>query len=147
MLPFENMIDDYVEETENHVIYRVTPVFEDENLVASGVLMEAYSVEDDGDGIMFCVYCYNVQPGVVIDYTTGLNEAAEGYTAEGDDVDSETVTTGDGATYILNTNTKKFHLPSCSSVNQMAEKNKSVFTGSRDEVIAMGYEPCGRCNP
>lgn len=71
MLPFENMVDDYVEETGNHVLYRVTPVFAGENLVASGVRMEAFSVEDEGEGICFHVYVYNVQPGVVIDYTTG----------------------------------------------------------------------------
>ncbi len=71
MLPFENMVADYVHETENHVIYRVTPVFEGDNLVASGVQIEAQSVEDNGDGIYFNVYCYNVQPGVVIDYATG----------------------------------------------------------------------------
>lgn len=71
MLPFENMVDSYVEETENHVLYRVTPVFEGENLVASGVQIEAFSVEDEGEGLCFNVYIYNVQPGVVIDYATG----------------------------------------------------------------------------
>ncbi len=73
MLPFENMIADYIKETGNHVIYRVTPLFENDNLLASGVLMEAKSVEDDGEGILFNVYCYNVQPGVSIDYATGTN--------------------------------------------------------------------------
>lgn len=71
MLPFENMVDNYVEETENHVLYRVTPIFDGNNLVASGVQMEAFSVEDEGEGICFNVYVYNVQPGVVIDYATG----------------------------------------------------------------------------
>lgn len=71
MLPFENMVDDYVEDTENHVLYRVTPIFEGDNLVVSGVQMEAFSVEDEGEGICFNVYIYNVQPGVVIDYATG----------------------------------------------------------------------------
>ncbi len=71
MLPFENMVDSYVEETENHVLYRVTPIFEGQNLVASGVQMEAFSVEDEGEGICFNVYVYNVQPGVSIDYATG----------------------------------------------------------------------------
>ena len=71
MLPFENMVDDYVEETENHVLYRVTPIFDGANLVASGVQMEAFSVEDDGEGICFNVFVYNVQPGVAIDYATG----------------------------------------------------------------------------
>lgn len=71
MLPFENMVDDYVEDTENHVLYRVTPIFEGDNLVASGVQMEAFSVEDEGEGVCFNIYAYNVQPGVVIDYATG----------------------------------------------------------------------------
>ena len=76
MLPFENLVDDYVEDTGNHVMYRVTPVFSGSNLVADGVLMEAYSVEDEGRGVNFCVFCYNVQPNVVIDYKTGENYAS-----------------------------------------------------------------------
>lgn len=77
MLPFENKVAEYVKETGNHVLYRVTPVFEGNNLLASGVLIEAKSVEDDGAGIEFCVYCYNVQPGVTIDYRDGSNWLAE----------------------------------------------------------------------
>ena len=77
MLPFENLVADYIQETGNHVLYRVTPVFEESDLLARGVQMEAYSVEDSGDGICFNVFCYNVQPGVEIDYATGENwEAA-----------------------------------------------------------------------
>ena len=71
MLPFENEVADYVRRTGNHVLYRVTPVFEGENLVADGVLMEAYSVEDDGKGVRFCVFVFNVQPGIEINYKTG----------------------------------------------------------------------------
>lgn len=77
MLPFEDMIADYVKETENHVMFRVTPIFEGDNLVASGVLMEAWSVEDSGEGVCFCVYAYNNQPGVIIDYATGESEAVK----------------------------------------------------------------------
>ena len=77
MLPFEDMVADYVKETENHVMYRVTPIFEGENLVASGVLIEGWSVEDNGEGICFCVYAYNNQPGVVIDYATGDSHPEE----------------------------------------------------------------------
>lgn len=73
MLPFENMVADYIHETGNHVMYRVTPIFEGENLLASGVQMEGWSVEDDGEGICFNVYCYNVQPGVAFNYATGDN--------------------------------------------------------------------------
>ena len=77
MLPFENQVADYVEETGNHVLYRVTPIFRGLELVARGVQMEAWSVEDGGEGICFNVYCYNVQPGVVIDYATGESGRAE----------------------------------------------------------------------
>lgn len=76
MLPFENMVDGYVEETENHVLYRVTPIFDGENLVASGIQLEAFSVEDEGEGICFNVYVYNVQPGIIIDYATGDSQEA-----------------------------------------------------------------------
>ena len=73
MLPFENMVDNWVDYTNGHVLYRVTPIYDGNNLVANGVLMEAYSVEDAGDGVCFCVYIYNMQPGVYIDYATGNN--------------------------------------------------------------------------
>ena len=71
MLPFENLVADYVKETGNHVLYRVTPVYEGEELVARGVLMEAWSVEDQGAGVCFNVYCHNIQPGITIDYANG----------------------------------------------------------------------------
>ena len=76
MLPFENMVADYVKETDNHVLYRVTPMYDGDDLVAQGVLMEAESVEDKGDGVEFCVFAYNVQDGVEIDYTTGETRLA-----------------------------------------------------------------------
>ena len=139
MLPFENMVADYVKETKNHVLYRVTPVFEGDNLVASGVLMEAVSVEDEGRGIMFCVYCYNVEPGVVIDYKTGKNWEE---TKEEPPKEEETENS-----YILNTSSKKFHYPSCYSVSQMSEKNKQAYTGTRESLVDSGYSPCGNCKP
>ena len=77
MLPFEEQVARYLDMHDNHVLYRVTPIFEGNNLVASGVLIEAYSVEDEGAGICFCVYCYNVQPGVKIDYKTGESKVAK----------------------------------------------------------------------
>ena len=157
MLPFENMVADYVKETNNHVMYRVTPVFEENNLVASGVLMEAKSVEDGGSGVLFCVYCYNVQPQIAIDYTTGESalsgDAVQGSASEDADAAqtqvnaSEDNTSAQSSTYILNTNTKKFHLPSCSSAGDIKEKNKEEYSGSRDELITKGYDPCKRCNP
>ena len=146
MLPFENMIADYVRETNNHVLYRVKPIFIGDNLLALGVQMEALSVEDNGDGIKFNVFCYNVQPGVVIDYSTGDNRSDGSMTVKAEPTQvttaqNETVAT----TYILNTNTKKFHIPSCGSVKQIKDKNKREFTGSREEAIAKGYSPCQRC--
>lgn len=77
MLPFEEQVARYLDKNDNHVLYRVTPIFEDDNLVASGVLIEAYSVEDTGAGIYFCVYCYNVQPGIEVDYRTGESKAVK----------------------------------------------------------------------
>ena len=168
MLPFETKVCDYVKNTGNHVLYRVTPIFDGDNLLADGVLMEAYSVEDAGEGISFCVFAYNVQPGIGIDYATGDNWAegsgtyqstvasvAEETPAPQPETDTAVQITPEssapqesqGITYVLNTNTKKFHYPTCSSVDDMKEKNKQIYTGSREEVINMGYVPCKRCNP
>lgn len=168
MLPFETKVCDYVKNTGNHVLYRVTPIFDGDNLLADGVLMEAYSVEDAGEGICFCVFAYNVQPGIGIDYATGDNwaessgtyQSTEASVAEETPVpqpETDTVVQitpessapqeSQGITYVLNTNTMKFHYPTCSSVDDMKEKNKQIYTGSREEVINMGYIPCKRCNP
>ncbi len=156
MLPFENLVDDYVDETGNHVLYRVTPDFRDDNLVANGVEIEAWSVEDDGDGVCFNVYCPNVQPGITIDYATGNSSEDSSYAASDDSDSSKTsaataaeskAASSSESTYICNENTKKFHLPSCSYVNRMSEKNKKSFTGTRDELISEGYEACEKCNP
>ena len=143
MLPFEDMVADYVKETENHVLYRVTPIFEGTELVARGVQMEAWSVEDEGEGVCFNVYVYNAQPGVTIDYATGSSALS------GEALPSATPapeSTG-GVTYILNTSSHKFHLPDCSGVSSMKEENKQTYTGSREELIGQGYEPCGQCKP
>ena len=137
MLPFENMVADYIKETGNHVLYRVTPVFEGENLLASGVRMEAESVEDGGAGILFHVFCYNVQPGVDIDYADGASRAAS------EDPSSGSVQ----GSYVLNTNTRKFHDPSCSGVADIKEENRQDYSGSRELLIQQGYSPCGRCRP
>ncbi len=144
MLPFENMVTDYIKETGNHVLYRVTPIFEGENLVASGVTMEAISVEDDGEGICFSVYVYNVQPGVEIDYQTG-----ESWESGGESSSSQLsqVSATEEEHYILNTKSQKFHLPECSSVDDMSESNKKEYYGTREELIEQGYEPCGNCHP
>lgn len=135
MLPFENMVADYIKETGNHVLYRVTPIYDGDNLVAGGVQMEALSVEDGGEGICFNVYVYNCQPGVSIDYATGESQLDENAIS---DVE---------ASYILNRNSKKFHLPSCSGASSISEANRQEYTGSRDELLVRGYEPCGSCKP
>lgn len=137
MLPFENEVADYVEETENHVLYRVTPIYDGDDLVARGVQMEALSVEDEGEGVCFNVFVYNVQPGVTIDYATGDSQVDEDWFSTG----------GEQAQYVLNTNTGKFHLPDCPSVGDMKEENRQDYTGSREALVAQGYAPCGVCNP
>ena len=143
MLPFENMVADYVKETGNHVMYRVTPLFKGNNLLAHGVQMEAYSVEDDGDGICFNVFVYNVQPQITIDYATGESSYNGTVIMPDDDDDYHT----QSASYILNKNTKKIHLPSCYSVDQMKESNKEYYTGDIDDLLGRGYTRCGNCNP
>ncbi|MGN0655163.1 MAG: DNA/RNA non-specific endonuclease, partial [Ruminiclostridium sp.] len=223
MLPFENKVANYVESTGNHVLYRATPIFEGGNLLAGGVQLEAYSVEDKGKGVCFNVYCYNVQPDIVIDYSDGSSKLSDNaivsiklnyskYSLKAGQSKTLVATTSPekaaksvkwyssnnkiatvnsngkvtakkagtvtitakttnglkatckitvkdnavavdnsdkstGGSYILNTNTKKFHYPSCSSINAMSEKNKWAVDYSRDKIIDMGYVPCKRCNP
>ena len=150
MLPFEDEVAAYIKETDNHVMYRVTPVFEGDDLIASGVQMQAESVEDDGAGISFNVYVYNVQPYVVIYYRTGENwegdEIAEPEGKWADGTEAEPSDTKEQM-YILNKNTKKFHKPECSGAKKIKAKNKGEYTGSRQTLIDEGYEPCGNCNP
>lgn len=157
MLPFENEVADYVHATGNRVLYRVTPIFVGNDLLARGVHMEARSVEDDGAGVQFNVFCYNVQPGVILDYATGESRREDGKPPSGTthDASSTSVLPNTEAssapsqeqTYILNTRSKKFHVPGCSSVKNMSERNKQTTTATRDELIAQGYSPCGNCNP
>ncbi|WP_418740514.1 DNA/RNA non-specific endonuclease [Enorma sp.] len=142
MLPFENEVADYVRETGNHVLYRVTPVFVGDELMARGVHMEAESVEDGGAGVSFNVYCFNVQPGLEIDYETGESWRVESASA-GSGEQGVAVET----TYVLNTSSMKFHMPDCDSVDDMSARNREEYTGTRDELIARGYEPCGGCHP
>ena len=150
MLPFENLVADYVKETGNHVLYRATPVFSGTELVARGVELEALSVEDSGDGVCFHVYCYNNQPGITIDYATGdswhagtdsqASGAPESGSSQYGDVPGE-------QHYILNTSSKKFHRPDCSGVANMSPSNRQDYTGTRQSLLDQGYSPCGTCNP
>ena len=150
MLPFENLVADYVKETGNHVLYRATPVFSGTELVARGVELEALSVEDSGDGVCFHVYCYNNQPGITIDYATGdswlsgtdsqASGAPESGSSQSGDVPGE-------QHYILNTSSKKFHRPDCSGVANMSPSNRQDYTGTRQSLLDQGYSPCRTCNP
>ena len=139
MKPFEDMVADYIKETNNHVLYRVTPVFVDNELVARGVLMEAWSVEDNGDGICFNVFVYNNEPGIVINYATGESHL------EGEE--NQAPNGGEPVTYVVNTSSKKFHKATCSSAAKISDKNRAEITATREQMIADGYSPCGTCNP
>lgn len=140
MRPYEEEVADYIYETDNHVLYRATPVFEGDELVCRGVEVEAYSLEDDGAGIDFRVWCPNVQPGVEIDYATGDARLAEDApVGEGDAGASEV------AGYILNTNTRKVHTPACPGAADIAPSNREDFHGSLVEAERMGYNLCGQC--
>ncbi|WP_449135113.1 DNA/RNA non-specific endonuclease [Senegalimassilia anaerobia] len=204
MLYYEELVGDYVRSTGNHVLYRVTPLFAANDLVARGVQMEAKSLEDNGEAVQFNVFVYNVEPGVAIDYVTGESwESSE--TPQVTSKGSATITTaaaaradkaaagsaggssgsgsggskadggsgGDGAgsgsntgnadgagsnsadsqgtseqqDYILNVKNKKFHKPDCSAASDISSANKQDFTGTRDQLIARGYSPCGICKP
>lgn len=177
MLYYEELVGDYVRATGNHVLYRVTPLFAANDLVARGVQMEAKSIEDNGEAVQFNVFVYNVEPGVAIDYVTGESQESADTPAVASKGEG-TITTaaaaraaqaagesgvGSGSTsanasdtasssaeqhdYILNVKNKKFHLPTCSAVNDIAAANRQDFTGTRDELIAKGYSPCGICKP
>ena len=168
MLPYENEVADYIRSTGNHVMYRVTPIFEGNNLLCDGVKIEALSVEDNGKGVSFNVFCYNVQPGVIIDYSDGSNKLDRNYKADQSQNGKTTftleefATTGSGDntenvsrsateknySYIGNRNSHIFHYPDCDSVKDMKEKNKVYFEDvTREVVIGQGFKACHRCNP
>ena len=143
MLPFENMVADYIRETGNHVAYRITPVFEGNNLVCSGVQMEAYSIEDNGDSICFNVYCYNVQPGITINYATGDSSGPSSSTTtstpttEQDNTNDNQAASGD-MVWIPNSGSKYHSRSGCSNM-----KNPRQIT--KQEAENEGYEPCKKC--
>lgn len=165
MLEYENMVAEYIRATGNHVMYRVTPIFIDTEMLCRGLLMEGYSVEDRGAGICYCVYFYNVQPGIEFNYTTGeswytgvfldTDSVAVNYDAIKDNTAEQGVENtvlplpeeGQTFVYILNHSSKKFHIETCDSVLKMKESNKEVFEGNRNYLISIGYKPCGACKP
>ena len=149
MLPIENLVAEYILSTGNHVLYSVWPYYGTGNYVCCGVQIEARSVEDDA----ICVnrYCLNVQPGVQIDYRTGLNRLADPTAAlaytEMTEADLAVTVRSDELTYVLNISSKRFHYPSCPACGEMKMKNRQETTLGRDELIALGYIPCGICKP
>ena len=166
MLPYENQVADYIHDTGNHVLYRVTPDFRDSDLVARGLLIEAKSVEDDG--CVFCVYCYNVQPRIWISYATGISSEDTFMNGEVScDACDEPCTDGcsegcDGGCsaketdaydstgeyrFVLNTHTMKIHNADCGSVEDISDANIAYTDKTYEELVAEGYSPCGRCHP
>ncbi len=144
MLPFENMVADHIKEYEVHVMYRVTPIYEGDNLVANGVLIEAYSVEDEG-ALTFCVYVYNNQPGIVINYRTGESALDDGKGTVPDTGDTgENDVAPDDDPYVINTSTHKFHISGC---RYAESKNAEVTDKTKEELIAEDYEACKVCKP
>lgn len=149
MLPFENAIDDYVEETNNHVLYRVTPYYTGTNLVADGVLMEAHSVEDDK--LVFCVWAYNVQPYIHINYATGesyqIDTAISGTNSSSVTQSTEVEEDLDTLVFdfVLNTSSMKAHDETCSYAQNMSKNNRQEFSGTFNDVLDMGYSLCKSC--
>ncbi len=143
MLPFENMVADYIRETDNHVMYRITPWFYQNELVARGVQIEAYSVEDGGEGICFNVFCHNVQPGVTLHYADGASAPESTVTTT--TATTTTIAHENDENYVLNTNTKKIHYPDCSSAKSIKPHNREEFIGTLEELFGMGYSTCGNC--
>ena len=143
MLPFENMVADYIQESGNHVAYRVTPIYDGNDLVCSGVQMEAYSIEDHGEAICFNVYCYNVQPGITINYATGDSSEPGSETttppssSESGNTNNNPGTSGE-MVWIPSSGSKYHSNPGCSNM-----KNPTQVT--KDEAISRGYEPCKKC--
>lgn len=135
MLPFENMVADYVKETDFHVLYRVTPFFEGDDLLAKGVQMEAYSVEDAGEGICFHVFVYNVQPGIWIDYATG--ESGLESSVESKDDHTQVEIRG-------NSRSKVYHCPGQAAYEEMADSKNLVIFHTEQEAIDAGYRKAKR---
>ena len=166
-MEYETM--NYIRKTENHVLYRVTPVFVNDELLCRGVLMEAQSVEDDGTGLMHCRYFFNVQPGIKLDYTDGSSEysgvfpdkdspavntdyintrwTGSNSIRDGTNPESDVITEEKNVDFIINTNTGKFHLPTCPNAKKTKPQNRQYYTGSGDDLIARGYTPAGCCDP
>lgn len=149
MLPFEEQTREYIKNTNHHVLYEAIPVFKDDELVARGLILQGASVEDDT--LRFCVYIYNVQPGITIDYQTGSSRKARkgeptyGIKEAKDPFDYHNKQDNNEKQYVLNIKNKKYHDPNCSSVSKMNEQNKEVVTSTSSKLQQQGYSPCGIC--
>jgi DNA-entry nuclease len=155
-LPFENKVAEYIRTTGNHVLYRVTPVYNGFELVCRGELMEGMSVEDNGTGIRFSVYCYNVQPGISINYSDGSSEytgvfldktGSSVILPEESGEETDNAVTQEEQKYVLNKSSMKFHFPECDAAVKISSKNREEVTATRDELVNEGYSPCGICSP
>lgn len=147
MADYEVNIRDYVRDTNNHVVYRVTPDFRNDELVARGIHMEAYSVEDAGQGICLNIYLYNVQQGVAIDYETGYTSSSD-YIQNNLNMSDETsynVNTNEEMTFIVNANNGKFHLTSCSNAKRISRGNRQELVSTVNQMIENGYDPAKCC--
>lgn len=144
MLPYEEDVANYIDYTGNHVLYRATPVFKDQELVCRGILLEAESLEDEGRGICFSLFFPNVQPGVAIDYETGESHKAHQPDHE---QAADAAQENTPQAYVLNTSSTRFHKPTCDSVADMNPENRAEVTDTRANLVADGYEPCGSCQP
>lgn len=160
MQPLENRVAEYIHRTKNHVLYRVTPTFEGDELVARGLRVEARSIEDNGMGISVNMYCYNVQPGVEIDYATGESRRTKivpksmvsmrGYLLGNTPkpmLEVAELPLEAPPCYSLNFVTRRFHRRECASVKDIAVQNEGLCRLDHDTLVALGYVPCGHCNP
>ena len=147
MLPFENLTANYLKENKGRVLYRVTPIYEDDNLVANGVQMEACSVVDNCKGLNFNVYIYNVEDGISINYGTGENHALlNGEASEDKEKSTESTTMKNNQEdFILNTRSMIIHMPNCASVAKTADYNKKEVYESLGDLKKKGYKPCQNC--
>ena len=142
MLPFENMVADYIKETDNHVLYRVTPVFENQELVAGGFKWRPGLLRTKGTASVIMSMFIITSPALPLTMPPGKSEEmGEESSQQGE---SSQATEGD---YILNTSSRKFHLPDCPSVDKIKEQNKEEYHGSREDLMEQGYEPCQSCHP
>ena len=146
MLPIENRVRTYISRTGDHVLYRVTPSYQGAELLPRAVEIAIYSIESNG--LRMTAYCYNIQPGYVIDYATGFSRSEdEPLTLIADELEEPPGSRSGVPDYVLNTKSMRFHFPWCSGVETMSAKNKQDYYGDRETLIEQGYKPCGTCNP